>query len=121
MESHQRKIMRISDQLRLRDSNEPLILMKKAVSHQVPKADGRIDLYQKLDVSDLDEIIDIDVEKRICTAEPGATFEKVVESTLAYGLVPLVVPELRTITIGGAVSGESIESMSYRFEGWENS
>ena len=121
MESHQRKIMRISDQLRLRDSNEPLILMKKAVSHQVPKADGRKDLYQKLDVSDLDEIIDIDVEKRICTAEPGATFEKVVESTLAYGLVPLVVPELRTITIGGAVSGGSIESMSYRFGGFHDS
>lgn len=121
MESHQRKIMRISDQLRLRDSNEPLILMKKAVSHQVPKADGRKDLYQKLDVSDLDEIIDIDVEKRICTAEPGATFEKIVESTLAYGLVPLVVPELRTITIGGAVSGGSIESMSYRFGGFHDS
>lgn len=121
MESHQRKIMRISDQLRLRDSNEPLILMKKAVSHQVPKADGRKDLYQKLDVSDLDEIIDIDVEKRICTAEPGATFEKVVESTMAYGLVPLVVPELRTITIGGAVSGGSIESMSYRFGGFHDS
>lgn len=121
MESHQRKIMRISDQLRLRDSNEPLILMKKAVSHQVPKADGRKDLYQKLDVSDLDEIIDIDVEKRICTAEPGATFEKVVESTMAYGLVPIVVPELRTITIGGAVSGGSIESMSHRFGGFHDS
>lgn len=121
MEAHQRKIRKISDQLRLRDSNGPLILMKKAVSHQVPKTDGRKDLYQKLDVSDLDEIIDIDAEKRICTAEPGATFEKIVEATMAYGLVPLVVPELRTITIGGAVSGGSIESMSYRFGGFHDS
>lgn len=68
--------------------------MKKAVSHQVPKADGRKDLYQKLDVNDLDEIIDIDVEKNMYFTDLVQPLKKVVGVTLAYGLVPLVVPEL---------------------------
>jgi FAD/FMN-containing dehydrogenase len=34
--------------------------------------------------------------------------------------VPLVVPELKTITIGGAVSGCSIESMSYKYGGFHD-
>src|SRR5207248_2743691 len=40
--------------------------------------------------------------------------------TLRHGLVPLVVPELRTITVGGAVSGCSIESMSFKYGGFHD-
>src|SRR3712207_5267235 len=35
-------------------------------------------------------------------------------STLPHGLIPLVVPQLRTITLGGAVTGLGIESTSFR-------
>ena len=41
------------------------------------------------------------------------TFVDLVAATLRHGLVPIVVPELKTITIGGAVCGCSIESMSF--------
>src|SRR5690606_25703242 len=74
----------------------------------------------KIDVSDLDEILAIDVEGRTCTAEPGVTFEDLVAATLPHGLVPIVVPELRTITVGGAVSGCSIESMSFVHGGFHD-
>lgn len=40
---------------------------------------------------------------------------------MKYGLVPIIVPELKTITIGGAVSGCSIESMSYKYGGFHDS
>ena len=33
------------------------------------------------------------------------TYEDLVDATLPYGLIPLVVPQLRTITLGGAVTG----------------
>ena len=42
------------------------------------------------------------------------TYEHLVEVTLAHGLIPLVVPQLRTITLGGAVTGLGIESTSFR-------
>src|SRR3546814_4149847 len=42
------------------------------------------------------------------------TYEELVATTLRHGLIPLVVPQLRTITLGGAVTGLGIESTSFR-------
>ena len=42
------------------------------------------------------------------------TYEDLVDATLPHGLMPLVVPQLKTITLGGAVSGLGIESTSLR-------
>src|SRR3712207_1480717 len=42
------------------------------------------------------------------------TYENLVAATLPHGLMPLVVPQLKTITLGGAVTGLSIESTSFR-------
>src|SRR5262249_19947153 len=41
-------------------------------------------------------------------------YAELVEATLRHGLMPLVVPQLKTITLGGAVSGLGIESSSLR-------
>ncbi|MBN1834379.1 MAG: FAD-binding oxidoreductase [Spirochaetales bacterium] len=120
MPTHDQKVDRISRQLRERRSNEPLSLKKKAVSHEVPKpSDGR-QWDEKLDVSDLNEILEIDPEARTCTAEPGVTFSALVAATMRQGLAPIIVPELKTITIGGAVAGCSIESMSYKHGGFHD-
>lgn len=42
------------------------------------------------------------------------TYERLVDATLAHGLIPPVVPQLKTITLGGAVSGLAVESTSFR-------
>ena len=42
------------------------------------------------------------------------TYEDLVDATLPHGLMPLVVPQLKTITLGGAVAGLGIESTSFR-------
>jgi FAD/FMN-containing dehydrogenase len=42
------------------------------------------------------------------------TYEDLVAATLPHGLMPLVVPQLKTITLGGAVTGLGIESSSFR-------
>jgi FAD/FMN-containing dehydrogenase len=42
------------------------------------------------------------------------TYEDLVAATLPHGLSPLVVPQLKTITLGGAVTGLGIESSSFR-------
>jgi FAD/FMN-containing dehydrogenase len=43
------------------------------------------------------------------------TYERLVDATLPHGLMPAVVPQLKTITLGGAVSGLGIESTSWRW------
>ena len=42
------------------------------------------------------------------------TYEDLVAATLPLGLAPLVVPQLKTITVGGAATGGGIESTSFR-------
>lgn len=117
---HGEKVARIVAQLHAHDSGKPLSLKKKAVSHQVPKAKDLRYRDDKVDISDLTEILSIDREARICVAESGVTFVDLVAATLAHGLLPIVVPELKTITIGGAVAGCSIESMSFVHGGFHD-
>jgi FAD/FMN-containing dehydrogenase len=110
---HAAKTARIAAMLRACSGDRPVSLQKRAVPHQVPKARDLRRRDQKLDVTDLDEILTIDPERRIAVAESGVTFVDLVAATLKHGLVPMVVPELKTITIGGAVAGCSIESTSF--------
>ena len=42
------------------------------------------------------------------------TYEDLCDATLPHNLMPLVVPQLKTITLGGAVTGLGIESTSFR-------
>lgn len=117
---HARKVERIATQLRTRRSTAPLSMKKKAVSHQVPKAGDLRRYDEKIDLTDLDQILEIDPVRRICVAEPGVTFADLLEATMKHGLAPIIVPELKTITIGGAVSGCSIESMSFVHGGFHD-
>lgn len=73
-----------------------------------------------LDVSSLTDIIEIDTDREVCVAEAGVTFADLLEETLKHNLMPAVVPELKGITIGGAVSGCSLESTSYRYGGFHD-
>jgi len=67
-----------------------------------------------LDVSGLDSVISVDPEARTADVQGMCTYENLVAATLPYGLAPLVVPQLKTITLGGAVTGLGIESTSFR-------
>lgn len=120
LSEHRRKVARIADQLARRTSTKPLSLHKKVASHQVPKAGDAKYTDEHLDVSDLDQILSIDPASRTCVAESGVTFVDLVAATLPHGLVPIVVPELEEITLGGAVSGCSIESTSFKYGGFHD-
>ncbi|GAA1779002.1 FAD-binding oxidoreductase [Nostocoides veronense] len=67
-----------------------------------------------LDVSDLAGVIEIDPGIRVAQVQGMCTYESLVDATLPHGLMPYVVPQLKTITLGGAVTGLGIESSSYR-------
>ncbi|MFD4369158.1 FAD-binding oxidoreductase [Rhodococcus sp. NPDC058521] len=67
-----------------------------------------------LDVSGLDGVISVDTDARTADVSGMCTYEDLVDATLPYGLAPMVVPQLKTITLGGAVTGLGIESTSFR-------
>lgn len=67
-----------------------------------------------LDADGFDRILRVDPVARTADVQGMTTYERLVEATLAHGLMPLVVPQLKTITLGGAVTGLGIESSSFR-------
>ncbi len=67
-----------------------------------------------LDVTGLAGVIEVDAQARTADVQGMATYETLCAATLPYGLMPYVVPQLRTITLGGAVTGLGIESSSFR-------
>ncbi|WP_433531650.1 FAD-binding oxidoreductase [Micromonospora sp. CA-263727] len=66
-----------------------------------------------LDVSGLGGVLGVDPVARTAEVQGMCTYERLVDATLPHGLMPLVVPQLRTITLGGAVTGLGIESTSF--------
>jgi FAD/FMN-containing dehydrogenase len=67
-----------------------------------------------LDVSAFRRVLHVDPATRTAVVGGMTTYEDLVDATLRHGLIPLVVPQLKTITLGGAVTGLGIESTSLR-------
>src|SRR5580658_6311334 len=67
-----------------------------------------------LDVSAFTSVLEVDPDARTALVGGMTTYEDLVDATLPHGLMPFVVPQLKTITIGGAVTGLGIESTSFR-------
>jgi FAD/FMN-containing dehydrogenase len=67
-----------------------------------------------LDVSAFGHVLRVDRAAGTAWVGGMTTYEDLCDATLRHGLMPLVVPQLKTITIGGAVTGLGIESTSLR-------
>jgi FAD/FMN-containing dehydrogenase len=67
-----------------------------------------------LDATGFDGVLSVDAQARTADVLGMTTYEHLVDATLPHGLMPLVVPQLKTITLGGAVTGLGIESTSFR-------
>jgi FAD/FMN-containing dehydrogenase len=70
---------------------------------------------RRLDVRAFNHVLRIDSERMTADVEGMITYGALVDETLRYGLLPAVVPQLKTITVGGAVSGLGIESSSFKY------
>ncbi|MDJ0350531.1 FAD-binding oxidoreductase [Cryobacterium sp. PH29-G1] len=67
-----------------------------------------------LETSGLTGVLAVDPTAHTADVGGMCTYEDLVAATLPHGLAPLVVPQLKTITLGGAVTGLGIESTSFR-------
>jgi len=67
-----------------------------------------------VDLAGFDQIIRVDPQARVFEAEGMIRYEALADATLAQGFVPAVVPQLKSITLGGAVAGVGIEASSFR-------
>src|ERR1700759_1574391 len=75
---------------------------------------GRANPKASLDVSAFAHVLSVDPVTRTARVGAMTTYEDLCDATLPHQLMPLVVPQLKTITLGGAVTGLGIESTSLR-------
>ncbi len=66
-------------------------------------------------MSRLHHVLAVDPVRQFVDTEGMTPYDSLVEATLAEGVMPCVVPQLRSITVGGAVAGIGIESSSFRY------
>lgn len=110
-DTHDAKVQQLQYEFRTHADSGSLSLKKKTSNLFRNQKSGRY----RLDVGNLNTVLKVDTEKLTITAEGMTTFEDIVHESLKQGLIPLVVPELKTITIGGAIAGMAIESSSFRY------
>jgi FAD/FMN-containing dehydrogenase len=110
-EAHEYAVRRLRESYRAIPRGEPVRLAKRTSNlfrpRSSPGAPG-------LDVAALDGVVAVDPVARTADVQGMCTYEHLVDVTLGHGMIPLVVPQLRTITLGGAVTGLGIESTSFR-------
>lgn len=108
-ENHARKVERLRASFAA--GSGPAALGKRTSNLFRPRDQGPA---HRLDVGTLDRILEVDPERLLAVVEGMTTFEDFTDACLAHGTMPTVVPELKTITVGGAITGIGIESSSFR-------
>ncbi|WP_088315930.1 FAD-binding oxidoreductase [Kineosporia sp. R_H_3] len=109
--AHERAVEALLDSYRRIPAGAGVRLAKRTSNLFRPRAQAA---GPGLDVAALDGVVSIDTAARTADVQGMCTYENLVAATLPKGLMPLVVPQLRTITLGGAVTGLGIESTSFR-------
>jgi FAD/FMN-containing dehydrogenase len=103
-----------SAELRTRIASHGTLSLGKRTSSNLFRYQPRHRTGSRLDLSAFHHVLGVDAAARLLDVEGLATFESIVDRTLPVGLAPLVTPELKHITVGGACVGIGIESNCFR-------
>jgi FAD/FMN-containing dehydrogenase len=68
-----------------------------------------------LDVRDFNNVLHVDPNAGTIDVEGMTPYDVLVAESLLHGVMPAVVPQLKSITIGGAATGCGIEASSFRY------
>ena len=109
---HRRLVTELEGQLA---GNRDRLRVKKRTASNLFRYEGRTATpARRIDLSRFNRPIAVDPDERILDVQGLATYEDIVDFVLPHGLLPTITPELKHITVGGAIVGIGIESNSYR-------
>ncbi|GAO49655.1 hypothetical protein SAICODRAFT_9293 [Saitoella complicata NRRL Y-17804] len=97
-----------------REAGRKVVMGRQEGEGHVARGRGYKDGAERISMSHLNALLSIAVESRVAHVEPLVTFAGLCTATLEKGFLPAVVPEFRSITVGGAIQGLGIESSSWR-------
>jgi FAD/FMN-containing dehydrogenase len=108
--AYSRHVAEITAQFARIPADQPVRLRKRTSNLFRPRARAAA----SLDATPFEGVLTVDPVSRRADVLGMTTYRDLVDETLRHGLMPLVVPQLKTITLGGAVTGLGIESSSFR-------
>ena len=85
--------------------------LDKALSNLFRDRDGR---DEGLPAGELVNVLEVNTGAGWADVEGMIPYDALVKATLRHGVAPKVVPQLKSITVGGAVAGIGIEATSFR-------
>jgi hypothetical protein len=119
---HKRRVTSIQEQMKLllekrRESSSPacLAILHGSSSNSTRSKGYNQNAFGILDLSALHHVVSLNTDAKTIVVEPRVTMEELVAATLPYGLVPPVIPEFKSISVGGAISGCATESSGCRY------
>lgn len=100
----------------LQGNTQPLRIAKKTISNLFRYEGGIEDSAKReVDLSKFNKPLYIDAKAKTLEVQGLTTMNDIVDFCLPHGLLPLITPELKHITIGGAIVGIGIESNCYKY------
>ena len=105
------KRARVVTAIRATNAADPLALEKSTSNLFRQRVQEHV---HRLDLRDFNHVIRVDEHEQLAEVEGLTTYEELVRETLPFQLMPTVVPQLKSITIGGAIAGIGIESSSFK-------
>lgn len=111
-QSYRDKCQRLQEQLNAQSADEGSVSLKKRSSNLFRHRGKN---GTRIDVRDFCDVLSVDVDNMVAEIEGMTPYDKIVAETMKQRFLPTVVPELKSITIGGALSGVGIESSSFRY------
>ncbi len=90
------------------------IRLAKSTISNLFRYESRQTPARRLSLGHFNEIVELDSTAPALEVEGLATFETIVDHCVPRGFLPLVAPELKHITVGGATVGIGIESTCFR-------
>ena len=69
----------------------------------------------RINLRHFDRVLAVDPAAGTVTAEGMTSFVDLADATLEHGTMPQVVPQLKSITLGGALAGVGIEATSFKY------
>ena len=112
MITHADKTARLCADLAETGNTAPVGLAKRTSNLFRDRAPQR---RPRIDLAAFDDVIRIDAAAGVVEAEGMISYAALADATLAQGAMPAVVPQLKSITLGGAVAGVGIEASSFRY------
>lgn len=117
-ERHEREVEQIRRQIRefyVQGDGKPLALQYRSNDSFTIRTKSYKNGCNQVNCSALDQIIDIDPIRQIAKVEPRVTMGELLKASLRYELTVPVIPELKEITVGGAIMGIGAESASHNW------